>query len=149
MAITAKEKVLQMLPYMIAQVAINLLLDWLLIPRWGMPGGVAAVTLTWIVTIPFRILAVRRIVGNIPFPIGFLVRVATLSAAIAGALWWAWDKPRLPGLAIIATIFFASFVVLGRLARVVRADDCADLQGIVSGKLRKAVGWLAGQAGQR
>ena len=144
MAITAKEKVLQMLPYMIAQVAINLLLDWLLIPHWGMVGGVAAVSLTWIVTIPFRILAVRRIVGNIPFPIAFLLRVAAVSAALAGGLWWLWTRPGLVGLAVIAGLYCAGFVALARLLRIIRADDCADLQGIVSGKLRKGIGWLAG-----
>lgn len=145
MAITAKEKVLQMLPYMIAQVAINLLLDWLLIPRWGMPGGVAAVTLTWLVTIPFRILAVRRIVGNIPFPIAFLLRVAALSAALAGALRWLWPRPSLVGLAIIAGLFAVGFVLLARLVTVIREEDATDLQGIVSGRLRKGIGWLAGR----
>jgi O-antigen/teichoic acid export membrane protein len=147
MAVTAKEKVLQMLPYMIAQVAINLLLDWLLIPRWGMVGGVAAVTLTWLVTIPARILAVRRIVGNIPFPIAFLLRVAAVSAVCAGVLRWLWPEPGMVGLGVISGIFGVCFLGMTRLLRIVQPEDCSDLQGIVSGRLCKGIEWLA--AGER
>lgn len=146
MAITAKEQVLKMLPYMIGQVAVNLLLDWLLIPRWGMAGGVAAVTITWLVTIPFRVHAVRVIVGHIPFPIAFLFRVAAVSAAVAGVLRWLWPAPGLAGLATVGVLFLAAFVVLARVLRVVRPADRDDLQGMTPGRLRKGIVWLAGAA---
>lgn len=86
MAITAREKVLNMLPYMVMQVAVNLLLDFLLIPRWGIPGAVAAVALTFIVTIPIRLRAVRQILGAVYFPAGFCFRIALTVAALAGGL---------------------------------------------------------------
>lgn len=144
MAITAKERVLSMLPYMVGQVALNLLLDWLLIPRWGIPGAIAAVSLTFLGTIPLRLRAVRAILGSIAFPAGFCLRMATVSAALAGLLGLAAPRLGPAGLAAAAVLFLALYAAAVRLLRLLREADLEDLNRLATAKLARVLRLLAG-----
>lgn len=130
MAITVKEKVLQMLPYMLLQVGLNLLLDWLLIPRFGMAGAVAAVAGTFVLTIPWRLRAVRSILGGIHFPTGFFVRQVVTTGVLAAAL-----SPLAPHLNVVTLVllggaYLALYPVLIRLLHLVQPADVADLRAL-------------------
>lgn len=144
MAIVAREKVLKMLPYMILQVLVNLLLDYLLIRRWGCAGAVAAVALTFILTIPWRLRAVRQILGTIPFPTGFLIRIALASALAAGALSFTAPWLNLPLLAVAVAVYGVLWLGLVRAARLIRPDDLEDLRLFGTPAMNRAAGWLAG-----
>ena len=59
----------------ILQVTVNISLDIILIPQFGLMGAVAAVLLTFILTIPIRLLVIKRLIGGLWFPIKFFFKV--------------------------------------------------------------------------
>ncbi len=144
MAITVKEKVLQMLPYMLLQVGVNLLLDWLLIPRYGMPGAVAAVAGTFVLTIPWRLHAVRGILGGINFPTGFFVRQVLATGALAALLSPLAPRLNIASLALVGAAYLALYPVLIRILRLVRPEDVADLRALGIARVNRALDILTG-----
>ncbi len=143
MALKAKEKVHNMLPMMGLQIAVNLFLDWLLIVhlRWGGWGGVCAVLGTFLLTIVPRLMVVRRILGGIYFPGGFVLRLVAVLAfegaafhGLAGKLRiferFAPDWINLGLLFAIGAAYLLVFLLLVRLLRLVRKADVADFQAL-------------------
>jgi O-antigen/teichoic acid export membrane protein len=137
MAITAREKVGQTLHLMILQVVLNLGLDVLLIPRFGIPGAIAAVALTFGLTIPLRIANVRRIIGPFPFPYRFLFRLVIPCTALAAALFVLVPQPNLVGLALISLLYLGLFFAALRYTRLLAIEDLLQLQSMLP---RKAAG---------
>jgi O-antigen/teichoic acid export membrane protein len=144
MAITVKEKVLQMLPYMLLQVGVNLLLDWLLIPRYGMGGAVAAVAGTFVLTIPWRLRAVRSILGAINFPTGFFVRHVLVSVVLAAALSPLAPRLNVVTLGLVGGAYLAVYPVLIRFLRLVRPGDVADLRALGNSRVNRVLDLLTG-----
>ena len=145
MAITVKEKVLRMLPYMLLQVGINLLLDWVLIPRFGIPGAIGAVAGTFLLTIPWRLRAVRGILGGIHFPTAFFVRHLLVVIALAAALSPLARHLNLWMLAVLGCTYLVLYPFLIRLLRLVRPSDVADLRAIGMARVNRALDMLVGQ----
>ncbi|MEI6808016.1 MAG: oligosaccharide flippase family protein [bacterium] len=144
MAITVKEKVLQMLPYMLLQVGMNLLLDWLLIPRFGIAGAIAAVALTFILTIPWRLRAVRNILGSINFPVSFFLRQVLATVILAAVL-----SPLAPHLGLVtfvlvAASYLALYPVLIRLLHLIRPEEMADLRSLGIKRINRALDLMTG-----
>lgn len=131
MAIAAREKVHRTLHLMILQVVINLILDIILIPRYGIPGAVAAVALTFLITIPLRLANVRSIIGGIHFPAGFLVRLAVPCALVSALMWWLAPSPTLPGLLGLSMLYLALLPVLVRHARLISPSDLRQLGSLL------------------
>lgn len=131
MAIAAREKVHRTLHLMVLQVVINLILDVILIPRYGIPGAVAAVALTFLVTIPLRLANVRSLIGGIHFPAAFLFRLAVPCALFSGLLWWLVPAPSLPGLIGLAAIYLAVLPLLVRHARLISTSDLRQLGSLL------------------
>jgi O-antigen/teichoic acid export membrane protein len=144
MAIMAREKVLGMLPLMLLQVAMNLALDALLIPAWGLKGAVAAVALTFVLTIPVRLRAVRRLVGGIWFPTGFLLRVLVPSVLLAGGLRLLTPSPGLPLLAAIGVAYAALLLLAVRLFGLIREADVIAARELGFSRLNRALDLLLG-----
>ncbi|MDX6765633.1 MAG: oligosaccharide flippase family protein [Candidatus Methylacidiphilales bacterium] len=134
MAITAREKTSQTLHLMILQVLLNVGLDLLLIPRFGIPGAIGAVALTFFLTIPLRIANVRRIIGPFPFPAGFLLRLALPCSLLAGLIYLAQPKPSLPTLLIQAALYIGLFLASLRFLRLVSLPDLLQLRTLLPGK---------------
>jgi len=143
-AITVKEKVLQMLPYMVLQVGINLLLDWALIPRFGMYGAVAAVGGTFILTIPWRLKAVRSILGGIHFPTMFFIRQVLVTGVIAAVLSPLAPHLNIFTLTLLGGAYLACYPVLIRLLRLVRPADVADLRALKMSRVNRLLDLLMG-----
>jgi len=144
MAITVKEKVLQMLPYMLLQVGVNLLLDWLLIPHFGMAGAVAAVAGTFVLTIPWRLRAVRNILGGINFPVGFFIRQVLATFVPAAVLSPLAPHLNLVSLLILGATYLALYPVLIRMLHLVRPGDMADLRSLGISKINRVLDLLTG-----
>ncbi len=145
-AITVKEKVLQMLPYMVLQVGINLLLDWALIPRFGMYGAVAAVGGTFLLTIPWRLKAVRSILGGIHFPLAFFLRQLLVMGVIAAALSPLAPRLNLFTLPLLGGAYLLCYPLLIRLLRLVRPADVADLRALNMSRVNRLLNLLMGSA---
>jgi O-antigen/teichoic acid export membrane protein len=144
MAIMAREKVLAMLPLMLLQVAMNLALDAILIPAWGLKGAVAAVALTFILTIPVRLRAVRRLVGGIWFPTSFLLRLLAPSVALAVALRLFFPEPGLPSLLGLAAAYVALLVASVRGLGLIRESDVVAARELGFPRLNRALDLLLG-----
>lgn len=143
MALKAQEKVHSMLPMMLLQIAVNLTLDWLLIVhlRWGVWGGVAAVSGTFFITIAPRLLVARDIIGGIYFPGSFFLRMVVSLALEAAALYWItrqvglferftneWINIGL--LFAVGAVYLILFLLLVRVLKLVRQSDIADFQSL-------------------
>lgn len=157
MALKAKEKVHNILPMMLLQIAVNLTLDWLLIVhlRWGIWGGVAAITGTFFITIAPRLLLLRDLIGGIWFPLGFFLRIALALTAVAGGLYGLSRQLRLferfssewinLGLLFaVGAVYLVLFLLCVRLLRLVRKADIADFQSLGIRRLNRLLAKLFG-----
>ncbi len=146
MAITVKEQVLRMLPYMLLQVGINLLLDWALIPRYGIPGAIIAVAGTFLVTIPWRLKAVRAILGGLHFPTAFFVRHLLVAGTLAAILSPLARYLNLVTLILLGGAYLLCYAVLTRVLRLIRPSDVSDLRTLGMSRVNRALELLVGQA---
>lgn len=142
MAVVTREKVLQMLPLSALQLATKVLLDALLIPRWGIHGAAAAVAGAFALTLPVHLLAARRFVGGVYFPGRFLLRILPAAAVVAAVD--ALLAPRLGIAGLLATAAGSTvlFAALVRAGRLVRPEDVAGLYGLRQKRLDQLLGLL-------
>ena len=73
-ALLTLEKAHLMLPFGVLQVVINLGLDFLLIPPYGLPGAVAAVGVNLVLTVPLQLYVGARVTKGLAYPLGVLAR---------------------------------------------------------------------------
>lgn len=150
MAIKAKEKVYRMLPLMILQISVNLVLDWLFIfyLDWGLRGGICAVAGTFVLTIPFRLNVVRKIIGGIWFPIGYLLRISLPLLLLAFVIHAASSRfgllslfdgkgLNLMVLAVLGGVYLIGGFLLIRWFRLIREEDVADFRALNIEKLNR------------
>ena len=144
MAITVKEQVVRMLPYMLLQVGLNLLLDWALIPVFGVAGAIGAVAGTFFLTIPLRLRAVRSILGGIHFPTSFFLRNLLAAVALAAVMSPLAPRLNLAALAALGSAYLLLFVVMIRVLRLIRPADVADLRALGISRVNRALDRLVG-----
>jgi O-antigen/teichoic acid export membrane protein len=148
MAIQAQEKVHRMLPLMFLQITINLILDWLLIIHFdlGVWGGILAVGGTFLLTIPFRLYVVRRIIGGIWFPIHYLVRISIPLVLLSAMLYFLSMRfgllrlfegkvLNLLILFVLGGIYLIGGLMLIRIFRLVKEEDVSDFRALDIKKL--------------
>lgn len=145
LAIGAKEKVKDFLPLLYIRVGFNLLLDWILIPRFEIMGALAAVVLTFALTFPFRLRLVRSVLGGFQFPAVFFLKFAVACPLIAAAVHWALPGLSIPGLLIAAAVYFLIFFVALRYARLLEHRDVEELRGLQFGKLNRLLDLMVGK----
>ncbi len=144
MAIQAKEKLHSMLPLMLLQVCLNILLDVLLIPRYGIPGAVMAVFLTFALTIPFRLWMVKRLIGGLYFPFLSLVRIVIPCLAVSGFFYLVYSEPSLIGLLLLSAVYLLCTTAGVRFNWLVSERDKARFLALISGRARRLFTLLLG-----
>ena len=142
MAILAKEKAINMLPMLLLQVSVNLGLDLLLIPSWGIPGAIAAVFGTYLLTIPVRLRAVKRLIGGIYFPIGFFLRILLLPTLVAAVLSCFAGYLNLPAYLALGAGYLVVYAGMIRVFRLVRAEEVAEFSSLGLPKLNRVLDLL-------
>lgn len=148
MAIKAKERIMATMPVMILQIVINLVLDWLLIVYFnlGVWGGMGAVAGTFLISAPIRLAVVRKILGGIFFPTGYLLRMTLVLFALAGGMILISNHWNLLGLFKIRWLNVATLFALGglymllflvciRAFRLVKEEDVSDFRSLDIKKL--------------
>lgn len=145
MAIGAREKVKEFLPLLYARVVVNVALDWLLIPRFGIPGALSAIVLTFVLTFPLRLRFIRDFLGGFHFPVWFFIRFIVACPLLAGILWWLIPSQSIPGLLGAAAAYFVGFFLLLRFARLVQHQDVIELRSLRFGKLNRLLDLLVGK----
>lgn len=154
-AIKAKEKVLNMVPMLVLQLVINLFLDWWLIVHLnrGVYGGILAVVGTFVLTIPFRLWVVSRIIGGVYFPALFCLRITAVLTVLAGIFYWVSQKIALFSLVEsrflnllflfgIGGLYLLVFLVAVRHLRLVRQDDVKEFQALDMPRLNAVLRFL-------
>jgi O-antigen/teichoic acid export membrane protein len=144
MAIGAREKVKEFLPLLYFRVGVNVLLDWLLIPHFGIPGALTALLLTFVLTFPLRLRLIRSILGGFHFPAGFFLRFILVCPALAAAVWWVLPAQHFLTLFLAAGIYFVLFFFLLRFARLLQHDDVVELRALEFSKLNRLLDLLVG-----
>ncbi len=138
-AMLTVEKLYLTTPVMFVQLGINLLLDWLLIPRYGLEGAVAAIYITFFITIPIRMFIARKIVGNIGFPVWFLVRNLSPLVLIALAMRPLGPYLNIATLPLLGVVYLALYAAAIRIFRLVRPEDVAVFRAVGFKKLNRVI----------
>lgn len=116
MAVTTLEKNSRTVGLLILQVTVNIALDIILIPQYGLMGAVAAVLLTFVLTIPIRLSVIRRLIGGIWFPVKFFTQVLLTVASLAYMASWLPNSSSLWASFALAILFaISNGLVLWRL----------------------------------
>ncbi|HOE66998.1 MAG TPA: oligosaccharide flippase family protein [Candidatus Hydrogenedentes bacterium] len=146
MAIVVKEKILNMQPLMLLTIGVNLLLDYLLIPRYGMYGAVGAVFGTFFLTIPIRLYVVSRLIGGIYFPQAFFARFCLLLTLLAGAAYPLLPHAGKAGMAAIVVAYAAAYLALIRAMRLIKPEDVAELRALGFVRLNRVIDFFVKKA---
>jgi O-antigen/teichoic acid export membrane protein len=146
MAIGALEKVEEFLPLLYFRVAVNLVLDWLLIPRFEIAGALAAVVLTFVLTFPLRLGLIRSLLGGFHFPVIFFLRFLVVCPFLAGAVWWLIPHENLLGLFLAAAVYGVLFFLVLRLASLLQRKDVQEFRSLDFPKLNRLLDLLAGKS---
>jgi len=145
MAIGAKEKVKEFLPLLYLRVGVNLVLDWVLIPRFAIAGALAAVILTFVLTFPFRLRLIRSVLGGFHFPRAFFLKFLIVCPLVAGAVHLLLPGATIPGLLGAAAVYFSVFFLLLRFARLLQHRDVEELRQLQFAKLNLLLNLLVGK----
>lgn len=90
-ALQVKEQAHRTLPFGIVQLAVNITLDLLLIPRFEIAGAIAAVVLSFVLVTPVTIWYAQRFTGPLEFPFAWMGRLTlALSPGLLPALLRPW-----------------------------------------------------------
>lgn len=102
-ALQVTEQAHRTLPLGVAQLGLNLGLDAVLIPRFHIPGAIAAVVLSFLLMTPLTIRYAMRFTGPLEFPFRWMARLAlALTPAALPALARPWVDGWLPVAAALA-----------------------------------------------
>ena len=156
MALKAKEKVMASMPIMIFQIAINLALDWLLIIhlKMGVTGAMIALTTALLVSLPVRIIIIRRILGGIYFPVAYLLRMGISLFILAGSFslisnhWkllelFETQWINLITLFVLGGLYMGCYVIAIRFLRLIREEDLSDFRALDIKQLNKVFDLLS------
>ena len=154
-AIKAKEKVLNMVPMLVLQIIVNLILDWLLIVYFqlGVWGGIGAVVGTFVLTIPFRLMVVKGILGGVYFPLRFFLRITGALVLLAWLISAVCNRLNLFLLTdlqwinigllfLVGAVYLVFFALSVRYLRLVRKEDVEDFRALDIEKLNKVLRFL-------
>jgi O-antigen/teichoic acid export membrane protein len=122
-ALAVREQAHRTLPFGVVQLTVNLLLDVLLIPRFGVAGAVAAVVLTFLLVTPPTIRYALRFTGPLEFPVRWVVR---LTVSLAPGLLPMAARPWLEGWWGVTAGVAASVLLMAiglRLGGVLGPED--------------------------
>lgn len=142
LAVIAKEKILATVPILGLQVAVNLVLNVVLIRQFGISGGVAAMFLTYALTTPIQLYVIARIVGGIYFPMGFLIRITIPMTVVSALLFPLAPHLNLVGFFALGLAYLAVYPVLIRGLRLIKKDEVIELREMNIGWLNRALDLL-------
>jgi O-antigen/teichoic acid export membrane protein len=145
MAIGAREKVKEFLPLLYIRVVVNVLLDWILISRFGIPGAIAAIVLTFVLTFPLRLRYIRNFLGGFHFPAWFFIRFIVVCPLVAGILWAVAPHGSHVWLFAAAGIYFVVLALIFRFTPFIRHADVAELRSLNFSKLNRLLDLLVGK----
>ncbi|MBN2163098.1 MAG: oligosaccharide flippase family protein [Pontiellaceae bacterium] len=154
-AIKAKEQMMDMVPTLLVQITVNLVLDWVLIVHLdlGVWGGIGAVLGTFLMTIPYRVVVVRRLIGGVYFPGRFFMRILFTLLAEGAVLHWLvrriglfelfeGELVNLLLLLLVGVVYMGIFLLLIRMHRIVRHEDVEDFHNLDIKRLNKVLHFL-------
>jgi hypothetical protein len=107
----------------------------------GIWGGILAVVGTFVLTIPFRLYVVSRIIGGVYFPAWFCLRITAVLTALGWGFHWAVERLELFSLMDnrwlnlmllfgISGLYLVVFVFSVRYLRLIRQDDVKEFQAL-------------------
>lgn len=142
MAVVASEKVIKTTPLLVFQITVNLILDWLLIPQYGIPGAIAAVPLTFFLTVPVRVYVIRKIIGGVFFPYRFILKSFVIFYLLAGVL--AWLSPQQTFYDLTFSIFLYGAGVAGVLilSGLISEREMESIRSLENNKLNQFIDWV-------
>jgi O-antigen/teichoic acid export membrane protein len=121
--ILAMGKELQMTGVTVVQVAVNLLLDYLLISSFGLYGAAAAVVATFAVNLPIRLAVARRLIGGLFLPLRFYLKLAAPFLLLGVALAPLGAERGLFGLSALGLAHLGGSLALIRIFGLIGPED--------------------------
>lgn len=141
-ALTAKEKILNMAPFLIMQVVVNIILDYLLIPTYGMNGAMWAVFGTFALTIPIRLYKVHSLIGGIFFPFRFFLKMSIPLFVLAFAFSPLSELLNLPMLFALALLYGLLYLVVIKMFGLLSAEDVREFENLDIALLTKVLKYM-------
>lgn len=146
LAVVAREKILATAPIQAFQVAVNLVLNILLIPRFGIYGGVAAMVLTLVLAAPIQLRIVAGIAGGIFFPLGFFARITVPLVIVVALLSPLAPYLNLIGFFALSIAYLALYPFMIRKLGLLREEDVSELRAMNFSWLNRALNLVIAQS---
>ncbi len=123
MALTATEQVKKTMWLNGFQLAVNLVLDYVLIKAYGVTGAMAAIAVTYALTAPVKLWVIKGLLGGLYVPLSFLVRIAVPALTLAWVFNAAYPMPNFVELVGMGLAYACVLLVTLRAFGLVRTDD--------------------------
>lgn len=122
---------------------INIGLDLVLIPKYGVPGAMIPVAIAIAVQPVAYFIAVRRFVPEISIPLGFIGRCFLASSAALAAVPVLWKLGGAPGLGVAALVAFVAVTLAYRASHLFSREELEVVASIpvpLAGRLARVLG---------
>ena len=145
MAIKAKEKVMSVFPLLLMQITVNIILDYILIYRLNLSywGAVAAVSSTFILTIPIRLYVVKRIIGGIYFPLLFFVKLTLVSLVLGSIYFFLLQGQSIYLILPAGVLYLINFIIVVKYSSVIKEKDIKEYKELNIPRLTKVLNFLS------
>ena len=144
MALTATEKVANTMWLNVVHLIVNLSFDYYFISNWGIPGALVAIVATFLVITPLKLYVIRKLVGGLYIPVGFLLRIFIPSLLIAGLLYLAFPQANLLMLFVLSAVYAVLLVLAIRYLHLIRPSDTQHFKAINLKGLNRMLDFVTG-----
>jgi O-antigen/teichoic acid export membrane protein len=141
-AVITKEKINLTLPVTIAMVIINILLDYLLIPIYGIKGAIIAVCSSQVIIFPITLYVVYKIVGGLFIPINFLLKIFLLNFTIGFIYFKLAPSITFLSMFPIFGSYFALYITLLKVFKIVRINDLGPIASMDNKYISPIINWV-------
>ena len=139
MAVAAKEKIANTLWIDFFPLFIALPLDYMLIGNYGISGALAAITITFWLTLPVKLWWLKRILGGIYFPFSFFFRIGISSFLVAGLFYLFFGEMSPWFLIPLAPCYSILLVLVWKILKLIHPSDVEMFKTVGIPKLNR---WL-------
>ncbi len=139
MGLTAKEKNFQTLWLDLLPVILTLPLDYLLIPKYGLWGAVASISLVFLSTLPFKLWAISKLLGGIYFPLQFFLKILLPALLLGGVLKLINPLQHILMIVPVLLLYFALFTFSLKQFRIIKPADMERFQTVGINSFNKLI----------
>lgn len=141
-AIITTEKIIKIVHLTVIQILVNITADYLLIPKYGINGAMAAILITFLITYPIRLFYIRKILGGLYLPMAYLIKISLISYIMAYIFTLIFPPITIFSLFPMVFSYFILYILSLKYFKIIKSHDISLLSSIQNKYIRKLIDFV-------